>query len=352
MAFNNGGLSLGTTPLMYSSPWQTADTSCYLSTDRPAMVNLQVPENSLGGSPGINSYVPGQNLKASSAFPLLERATLKMLPPESGLLVEKPFGGPCTMDSDVTSMPSFRKDSEGTCATACSEAAWLEPSSLSGFYDVSANKACGFWESPLTLGASQMADDSGSDCSTADTLEAVSPMQSRITLCLEDAVPVLGLTPEPSPIPSPVQPQNKLLTDFMTKPQVRKPPALAVLPNPAPSPAVPLPPGLELRLPQQPIEPMAVEEGDDDEEEDMLLPGREPQQSAGSKMHGTGRCKPCAFYHGKGCESGVNCSFCHLCDKGERQKRRKERKAMIRSIRRERKQQRATNTEALAAAAL
>lgn len=45
----------------------------------------------------------------------------------------------------------------------------------------------------------------------------------------------------------------------------------------------------------------------------------------GSAGHGTGACKPCAFFHTKGCESGVDCSFCHLCMQGEKIRRRKER---------------------------
>mmetsp|Transcript_52593 Transcript_52593/g.151659 ORF Transcript_52593/g.151659 Transcript_52593/m.151659 type:complete len:284 (-) Transcript_52593:420-1271(-) len=47
----------------------------------------------------------------------------------------------------------------------------------------------------------------------------------------------------------------------------------------------------------------------------------EKMASAGSALHGTGRCKPCAFVHTKGCESGENCVFCHMCDKGEKKRR-------------------------------
>lgn len=46
--------------------------------------------------------------------------------------------------------------------------------------------------------------------------------------------------------------------------------------------------------------------------------------SLGSKLHTNGRCKPCAFFHTKGCESGLNCQFCHLCDDGEKKRRRRE----------------------------
>ena len=47
--------------------------------------------------------------------------------------------------------------------------------------------------------------------------------------------------------------------------------------------------------------------------------------SIGSGGHATGECKPCVFFHKKGCATGRTCLFCHLCQPGEKQ-RRKERK--------------------------
>merc|ERR1712151_559835 len=35
--------------------------------------------------------------------------------------------------------------------------------------------------------------------------------------------------------------------------------------------------------------------------------------SEGSRAHLTKQCKPCAFYHAQGCQSGSTCKFCHLC---------------------------------------
>lgn len=44
----------------------------------------------------------------------------------------------------------------------------------------------------------------------------------------------------------------------------------------------------------------------------------------GSAKHQLGQCKPCAFaWKPEGCESGENCSFCHLCPPGEKQRRKK-----------------------------
>lgn len=50
----------------------------------------------------------------------------------------------------------------------------------------------------------------------------------------------------------------------------------------------------------------------------------------GSKDHYLGTCKPCVFYHTKGCGNGSECSFCHLCPAGEKERRKKERQAMKR----------------------
>lgn len=48
------------------------------------------------------------------------------------------------------------------------------------------------------------------------------------------------------------------------------------------------------------------------------------QTNIGSQYHSMGHCKPCAFFHTKGCESGDDCIFCHECDPGEKKLRRKE----------------------------
>lgn len=62
-------------------------------------------------------------------------------------------------------------------------------------------------------------------------------------------------------------------------------------------------------------------------------PGSAALPSLGSALHGSGGCRPCAFFHGVGCENGAICSFCHLCEAGERQRRRKERSEEKRAAR-------------------
>jgi len=48
--------------------------------------------------------------------------------------------------------------------------------------------------------------------------------------------------------------------------------------------------------------------------------------SLGSASHAQRKCKPCAFVHKSGCESGFDCKFCHLCLPGEKKMRKQERK--------------------------
>ncbi|CAE7582953.1 rlmJ [Symbiodinium natans] len=49
--------------------------------------------------------------------------------------------------------------------------------------------------------------------------------------------------------------------------------------------------------------------------------------SVGSVGHEEGTCRPCAFVFKKGCDSGSQCTFCHLCPPGEKKRRLKERGA-------------------------
>jgi hypothetical protein len=46
--------------------------------------------------------------------------------------------------------------------------------------------------------------------------------------------------------------------------------------------------------------------------------------SIGSMLHHKGECRPCAFYHTRGCENKEACEFCHVCGPGEQKKRLKQ----------------------------
>lgn len=49
-----------------------------------------------------------------------------------------------------------------------------------------------------------------------------------------------------------------------------------------------------------------------------------PQMSKGSELHGTGACRPCAwFWKPAGCQNGEACQHCHLCPEGELRARKK-----------------------------
>jgi len=71
--------------------------------------------------------------------------------------------------------------------------------------------------------------------------------------------------------------------------------------------------------------------------------------SAGSAGHFAGRCKPCAFVQAKGCQSGIDCKFCHLCEPGEKKRRLREKKAFFGAQRELRRQQAAVHSLAWAA---
>eukprot|EP00927_Polykrikos_kofoidii_P073811 TRINITY_DN69830_c0_g1_i1.p1 TRINITY_DN69830_c0_g1~~TRINITY_DN69830_c0_g1_i1.p1 ORF type:complete len:572 (-),score=87.00 TRINITY_DN69830_c0_g1_i1:359-2074(-) len=54
--------------------------------------------------------------------------------------------------------------------------------------------------------------------------------------------------------------------------------------------------------------------------------------SAGSSMHRSGDCRPCAwFYKPQGCSNGKDCKHCHLCPEGEIKSRKKVKVASLRT---------------------
>merc|ERR1712217_196574 len=62
---------------------------------------------------------------------------------------------------------------------------------------------------------------------------------------------------------------------------------------------------------------------------------QEPEvPTIGSAGHHSRNCKPCAFYHTKGCGNGSKCNFCHLCPADEKKRRQKEKVAAQREMRR------------------
>jgi hypothetical protein len=55
--------------------------------------------------------------------------------------------------------------------------------------------------------------------------------------------------------------------------------------------------------------------------------------SLGSVGHLNGTCKPCAFFHKRQCENGLQCPFCHLCGPDAKKQRQKEKKSAFRDFR-------------------
>jgi len=67
--------------------------------------------------------------------------------------------------------------------------------------------------------------------------------------------------------------------------------------------------------------------------------GSSEMPTVGSSGHNVGMCKPCAFFHTRGCGNGVQCTFCHLCPPDEKRKRQKEKVAMLRAMRQQERRQ-------------
>lgn len=62
--------------------------------------------------------------------------------------------------------------------------------------------------------------------------------------------------------------------------------------------------------------------------------GRPGEPSLGASEHGTGNCKPCAwFHHVEGCRHAQQCEFCHMCPAGEIKKRKKDKQRLIKTMR-------------------
>lgn len=57
------------------------------------------------------------------------------------------------------------------------------------------------------------------------------------------------------------------------------------------------------------------------------LEQRQPEHSRGGQLHGSGQCKPCAwFWRPQGCNNGSECGHCHLCTAAELKVRKKAKK--------------------------
>jgi len=74
----------------------------------------------------------------------------------------------------------------------------------------------------------------------------------------------------------------------------------------------------------------ATSSGSNNAEVEALSPqhdiGPAELPSVGSEGHHRLKCKPCAFFSTKGCNSGAQCTFCHLCGPYEKRRRKKERR--------------------------
>lgn len=78
-------------------------------------------------------------------------------------------------------------------------------------------------------------------------------------------------------------------------------------------------------------EPLKVVREDTDDV--FVIPEQCPPgvPSRGSVLHGTGRCRPCAwFWKAQSCSNKEDCGYCHLCPEGELKNRKKTKVAQLR----------------------
>lgn len=127
-------------------------------------------------------------------------------------------------------------------------------------------------------------------------------------------------TPEPAPVATSGSPEpSPVLLTMPHRPfgQAAPPPPAAWAPCVQPEAAVPPPPMAHAERPHRIVRLADV----------MAAPqlGSPEAPTIGSLGHKDGACKPCAYFHTRGCESGFACEYCHLCDKKERKRRQKQR---------------------------
>eukprot|EP00747_Dinoflagellata_sp_TGD_P088925 gnl/TRDRNA2_/TRDRNA2_164156_c2_seq6.p1 gnl/TRDRNA2_/TRDRNA2_164156_c2~~gnl/TRDRNA2_/TRDRNA2_164156_c2_seq6.p1 ORF type:complete len:537 (-),score=108.85 gnl/TRDRNA2_/TRDRNA2_164156_c2_seq6:215-1825(-) len=80
--------------------------------------------------------------------------------------------------------------------------------------------------------------------------------------------------------------------------------------------------------------PMPKTDGDTEGAHMLGPPGLLPVDlpSKGAELHGTGKCRPCAwFWKPQGCSNGKECGHCHACPEAELKNRKKEKQAILRS---------------------
>lgn len=69
-----------------------------------------------------------------------------------------------------------------------------------------------------------------------------------------------------------------------------------------------------------------------EESQIVELGARQPNISKGSSLHGTGVCRPCAwFWKPEGCQHEQKCFYCHLCPPGSLKARKQSKNAMLRA---------------------
>jgi len=109
-------------------------------------------------------------------------------------------------------------------------------------------------------------------------------------------------------------------------------PSTPMTPATADCGAAPMPPQPVARATVSSCAPVAAAAAKARQQGVVPLEERRPEMSLGSDIHGTGECRPCAwFWRPQGCANGYECRHCHLCPVGEVKARRKTKIASLRT---------------------
>jgi len=180
---------------------------------------------------------------------------------------------------------------------------------------------------PLALVTSRaLRPQDGSPATTPSTLWPPTPSPSMRTAC--DPARWMTPAPEEAPAGSLAAAAPCVYTPFGHGPLCHQ--ALCLQP-------VPVPQALLVAAPADPYSrqqaldgPGAAPPAPAHEDADARSL-RVPSHSLGSALHGSGECKPCAWYYkAQGCSMRGQCDFCHLCLPDEVKNRKKAKVAALR----------------------
>lgn len=267
------------------------------------------------------NYMKGQRIPGSAASRSTSAGS-STAPgsPEETVAVVNTAPAPALQRTAATAFPEYDYPVPFIVKNTFIDTGSWRPSSLDGFFQEREIHSCvsrigappGL--EPIKRPISLAAEEPAAEPSTAAPLPAFSSYSSNGGI-VDDQ----GFFDALDTLPSP----EHIMWQQLQSPMVMPPPS-----PPAQPPVL----GLELQAPAIPTPPMvqALRLAETIPVPDL---GSIELHTIGSAGHNVGNCKPCAFFHTKGCSQGPQCEFCHLCNAGERKRRRKDKLRLLRESR-------------------